>query len=82
MDISIVICTTNRASDLRDTLASLARVNCPGTVELLVVDNCSTDSTRLVVEEAAKPLRTRAGEVCGAERRHHGINGAHHRGDR
>jgi len=54
MDISIIICTTNRANDLRDTLASLARVNRPGRVELLVVDNGSVDETKAVVEEAAK----------------------------
>src|SRR6185436_15824891 len=54
MDISVIICTTNRANDLRDTLASLARVNRPGRVELLVVDNGSVDETKAVVEEAAK----------------------------
>lgn len=54
MDISIIICTANRARDLRATLASLATVTCPGQVELLVVDNCSTDDTRQVVEDAAR----------------------------
>ena len=54
MDCSIVICTANRANDLRDTLASLAEVNRPGRVELLVVDNRSTDHTRQIVEEAAR----------------------------
>jgi glycosyltransferase involved in cell wall biosynthesis len=53
MDISIIICTANRANDLRETLTSLASVNRPGAVELLVVDNRSTDDTRHVVEEAA-----------------------------
>jgi len=54
MDISIIICTANRAADLRDTLASLAQVRRPGQIELLVVDNCSTDRTREVVDEAAR----------------------------
>src|SRR6185295_11932546 len=54
MDCSIVICTANRANALRDTLASLAEVNRPGRVELLVVDNRSTDHTRQIVEEAAR----------------------------
>ncbi len=53
MDVSIVICTANRADDLRDTLASLARVRLSGPTELIVVDNRSTDGTRAVVEEAA-----------------------------
>src|SRR5690349_15503593 len=54
MDVSIVICTANRADDLRDTLASLAGVAWSGSAELLVVDNRSTDGTRGVVEETAR----------------------------
>src|SRR3954469_21346284 len=53
VEISIIICTANRAAELRDTLASLAHVRRPGAVELLVVDNRSTDATRAVVEEMA-----------------------------
>src|SRR3954447_19298064 len=53
VEISIIICTANRAAELRDTLASLAHVRRPGAVELLVVDNRSTDATRAVVEEVA-----------------------------
>src|SRR4051812_42192904 len=54
MDVSIIVCTANRANELRQTLASLAAVRRPGTVELLVVDNRSVDDTRVVVEDAAK----------------------------
>jgi glycosyltransferase involved in cell wall biosynthesis len=54
MDVSIIICTANRAAELRETLSSMARVHQPGQVELLVVDNCSTDGTRQVVEHAAR----------------------------
>jgi glycosyltransferase involved in cell wall biosynthesis len=54
MDISIIICTANRANDLRGTLASLAGVHCPGSVELVVVDNRSVDDTPAVVEDAAR----------------------------
>ena len=61
MEISIVICTANRANDLRDTLASLAGVRWSGSVELLVVDNRSTDETRPLVADASRgypfPLR-------------------------
>jgi glycosyltransferase involved in cell wall biosynthesis len=53
MNASVIIATSNRASDLRDTLASLARISTPGTVELIVVDNRSTDDTRHIVEHAA-----------------------------
>ena len=54
MDVSIIICTANRANDLRDTLASLADVYRPGSVELIVVDNRSLDDTRGVVEDSAQ----------------------------
>jgi glycosyltransferase involved in cell wall biosynthesis len=54
MDVSIIICTANRANGLRQTLASLAGVRCPGSVELVVVDNRSIDDTRVVVEDAAR----------------------------
>jgi len=61
VSVSIIICTANRAAALRDPLGSLAHVRRPGTVELIVVDNRSTDRTRAVVEEAARnypfPLR-------------------------
>src|SRR3954453_18754886 len=53
VEISIIICTANRAADLRDTLASLAHARRPEAVALLVVDNRSTDTTRGVVEEMA-----------------------------
>jgi len=61
MDVSILICTANRANELRDTLHSLAAVRCPRLTELIVIDNKSTDDTRDVVHAAAKaypfPLR-------------------------
>jgi len=53
MNASVIIATANRAVDLRGTLENLARIHRPGTVELIVVDNRSTDDTRQVVEHAA-----------------------------
>jgi glucosyl-dolichyl phosphate glucuronosyltransferase len=53
MTFSIVIATYNRASDLRDTLASLADLRPQAPWEVIVVDNNSTDGTRQVVEAAA-----------------------------
>ena len=53
MDLSIVICTVNRAAELRETLKSLAMVRAPGSTELIVVDNHSTDDTKRVVQSAA-----------------------------
>jgi glycosyltransferase involved in cell wall biosynthesis len=61
MDVSIIICTVDRAGDLRETLTSLSAVRTPGPTELLVMDNGSIDRTRAVVEEASRwypfPLR-------------------------
>jgi len=52
MRFSVVIPTFNRAAELRRTLASLAKINSPGTWEVIVVDNNSSDTTRKVVTDA------------------------------
>lgn len=54
MTVSIIICTRNRAESLFFTLQSVGEVHIPPgwSVELLVVDNGSSDRTRAVVEEA------------------------------
>lgn len=51
--VSVVICTWNRCELLAETLASLAQQCVPREVrvEVVVVDNNSTDRTRAVVEE-------------------------------
>lgn len=53
MDLSVIICTQNRAESLRLTLESIGKVAVPRgwVTELLVVDNGSTDHTRAVVSE-------------------------------
>jgi glycosyltransferase involved in cell wall biosynthesis len=53
MDITVLICTCNRASSLKQTLASLWALEMPPSLawEVVVVDNHSTDSTRSVIEE-------------------------------
>lgn len=50
---SIVIPTYNRAGELHDTLASLARIRCADPWELIVVDNNCIDETPGVVRAAA-----------------------------
>lgn len=56
IELSIVICTYNRAACLKETLDSFSSVHgtSASNIELLVVDNNSTDGTRLVVERFAK----------------------------
>ncbi len=62
-DVTVLICTFNRAALLRETLASLAAMVVPSDWDwdVLVVDNHSTDDTRRVVDELAPaflvPLR-------------------------
>ena len=50
-DVSVVITTHNRASQLRSTLASLAGMTYAGRWEAVIVDNNCTDETRQVVAD-------------------------------
>jgi glycosyltransferase involved in cell wall biosynthesis len=50
---SVVIPTYNRADELRNTIASLARIRCTDPWEVIVVDNNCTDDTPAVVRAAA-----------------------------
>lgn len=62
-EISIVVCTHNRAASLKQALASLYELETGGvfTYEVLVVDNASQDNTPEVIAAAAResksPLR-------------------------
>jgi len=53
-DVTVVVCTYNRADLLQDALASLFQLTTDGlfTYELLVVDNASTDDTPAVIAKA------------------------------
>jgi len=57
--ISVLICTYNRAGMLRETLAALRELTVPAScdVEIVVVDNNSTDDTAMVLSEAAAESR-------------------------
>ena len=51
LDISVLICTFNRAESLRETLESLAEADRGNlSVEVVVIDNNSSDRTREVAE--------------------------------
>ena len=58
MQFSVVIPTYNRAAELEHTLASLAKINHPGSWEVIVVDNNSRDATPQVVADAAGKFPT------------------------
>lgn len=62
MDVSIAICTYNRAGLLDETLARIATQRIPDGVswEVLVIDNGSTDATSRVIDRhrAGLPLRS------------------------
>jgi len=55
-DVSVLVCTWNRAALLQATLASLGAMTVPASLrwEVVVVDNNSADDTRAVVERAAR----------------------------
>lgn len=55
-DISVIICTRNRAPMLRETLQFYKEVEYEGTWELIIVDNCSTDDTKFVVAESIREI--------------------------
>jgi glycosyltransferase involved in cell wall biosynthesis len=54
---SIIICTRNRATSLLKTLDSLKKISIPrnAQIELLVIDNGSTDDTTEIVKECSIP---------------------------
>ena len=56
INVSIVVCTYNRAELLRDALASLVRLRTDGRFryEVVVVDNASTDHTACVIGELSQ----------------------------
>ncbi|HEY2357877.1 MAG TPA: glycosyltransferase family 2 protein [Phenylobacterium sp.] len=58
--VSIIICTKDRGASLRDTLAHMGRTAVPAgwSVELVVVDNGSSDDTQQVVSQADVPGMT------------------------
>lgn len=68
--VSVAICTRNRAPALAATLASVARTALPPAlaVELLVVDNGSTDDTRAVVAGFSAPAGVLVRSLFVAER--------------
>ena len=62
--VSIVIPTFNRLDLTRDCLDGIRRTTAPGSVEIIVVDNGSTDGTReyLAAEQSAGRLRCQFSE--------------------
>src|SRR5271166_4436440 len=54
--VSVVICTRNRASQLAATLRSLTRLRHPDPWELVIVDNGSNDETQDVIKNYEKSL--------------------------
>jgi glycosyltransferase involved in cell wall biosynthesis len=53
MDISLIICTRNRASPLKRCLETIGAIECRRGWELVIVDNGSTDETAATIREFA-----------------------------
>lgn len=55
-DVAVIICTRNRAEHLAEMLPSLAKLYIPSglTVDAIIVDNGSTDTTQAVIAEITR----------------------------
>jgi len=77
MDLSVILCTYNRAESLRKTLETFSSLVVPPALnwELLLVDNNSKDHTREVINEFAKASRFTVRYVFAkAQGRSHALN--------
>ena len=56
VSLSVLICTYNRARRLAETLACVSRLRPPrhAPLDVIVVDNNSSDDTRQVIEDRAR----------------------------
>ena len=82
IDVTIVVCTRNRVDALQLCLASISRaaLQCPAAkIELVVVDNRSTDNTR---EFVSTWLRSTPFPVQFVEERRPGLGAARNTGVR
>jgi glycosyltransferase involved in cell wall biosynthesis len=77
MDISLVISTRNRASQLEQALDSYARLQYEGAWELVIVDNGSTDTTAEVLDAFGRRF---SGNVRFLEHVRPGLGGARNAG--
>ena len=56
MDISLILCTRDRAGALKGALDAVAALDFAGTWEVVLVDNGSSDTTKAVIEDFAKKV--------------------------
>jgi len=67
-DLSLVICTRNRAAQLAKTLRKVVTIRSQLSWQLIVADNGSTDSTNEVVREYMKASDTPVRVICAPGR--------------
>jgi glycosyltransferase involved in cell wall biosynthesis len=80
---TVLVCTYNRAPHLRQTIEALRAMNAVPDcdVDIIVVDNNSTDNTPAVVAEAARDPGIPAGQELRAQPRPRGCARPHRRVD-
>lgn len=56
VDASLIVCTRNRAAQLRPCLEAIRGLRFSGTLEIIIVDNGSTDNTQDVISSIAPEM--------------------------
>jgi len=82
VDVTVVVCTYNRAQMLGNTLRSMLALNTSGRFryEVVVVDNASDDSTPQVIRSWSAKARQRGLTLRGVCERQRGVAAARNRG--
>ena len=74
--ISVIVCSYNGASTTQSCLASMAKIRYPGEVEVIFVDDGSTDATQEIVAQFPRVVNIRQKNMGLSYARNVGMNAA------